>query len=135
MQRDQKTQEKHFKQNNWYNDFTSYASHLRATLPAGGLIGTLSFLTSSQLVLNAVPPLSWKLFIIAFRVSSSASLYNFWKNSLRVLSPLTFGSSDEVLSFCASRAAWETLSQFVRAMGRVEWRVLGAAELASAETQ
>jgi hypothetical protein len=76
-------------------------------------------LTSSQLVLSAVPPLSWKLFIIARLVSSSALVNKFWKNSFSVLSPLTLGSSVLDLGFSESRMVLVTLSQFIRACGRV----------------
>ena len=80
-----------------------HCSHFLASLPDGALIGTGPFLTSSQFVLSAVPPLSWKLFIIAFLVSSSALEKRFWKNSLSVLSPLTLGSSVLVFGFSESR--------------------------------
>ena len=45
------------------------------------------FDTSSQFVLSAVPPDSWKLLIMARRVSGSASAYSFWKNAFNSASP------------------------------------------------
>ena len=101
------------------HSFCPYCSHFLASLPDGGLICTGAFLTSSQFVLSEVPPLSEKLFIIAFLVSSSALENRFWKNSLSVLSPLTLGSSALVFAFSESRIVLVTLSQFLRAWGRV----------------
>jgi hypothetical protein len=103
-----------------YSFFNPHCSHFLASLPDGGLTGTGAFLTSSQFVLSAVPPLSWKLFIIAFLVSSSAFENMFWKNSFSVLSPLTLGSSVIVLGGSESRIVLVTRSQFLRACGSVD---------------
>ena len=103
-----------------YSFFNPHCSHFLASLPAGGLIGTGPCLTSSQFVLSAVPPLSWKLFIIAFLVSSSAFVNRFWKNSFSVLSPLTLASSAIVLGGSESRIVLVTRSQFLRACGSVD---------------
>lgn len=53
--------------------FKATQFHFFHSAPAGGLTSTFSFFTSSQFVLSVVPPLSWKLFIMARLVSSSAS--------------------------------------------------------------
>ena len=90
-------------------------------------------MTSSQLVLSAVPPLSWKLFIIARLVSSSALENKFWKNSFTVLSPLTLGSSVLDFGFSESRMVLVTLSQFLRACGRVVPAFVAVVEAAAEE--
>ena len=56
---------------------SSIASHQSSSLLL--TTSTFFFPTSSQFVLSAVPPLSWKDFIIARLVSSSAPAYNFLK--------------------------------------------------------
>lgn len=87
-------------------------AHFFHSLPAGGFTSTRLLLTSSQFVLRVVPPLSWKLFIIARLESSSASPKIFWKKLLTALSPPALGSSSVVFSFSELRIWVVSCSQF-----------------------
>lgn len=89
-----------------------YQPHCFHWLPDGGFTSTVDFLTSSQFVLSVVPPLSWKLFIIARLVSSSASAKIFWKNALTVPSPPMLGSCSTVFSLSLVRISVVIPSQF-----------------------
>ena len=89
-------------------------SNFMASLPDGALIGTGVFSTSSQFALSAVPPPFWKLFIIAHWCQRRPL-----ENSFSVLLPLTLRPSVPVWGFSDSRMVFVTLSQFLRACGRV----------------
>ena len=86
-------------------------------MPAGARVSVFFLLTSAQLVLSAVPFDSWKLFIIARRVSSSASAYSFLKKAFSSASAPTGASSSTSSASHLERARGAALGAARRVRG------------------